>query len=155
MEIEPYLKSCEDFARVIILMGEYMTSGHSYEEVYQYGLENSVDQHVRQIWQETLAIAKAQRRSPLDALDGREASVASWLTMVFTAGIVGGVEIIWIRGGQAFLAAVKILRRHPSLEPDLRKRLIEDLTKAGTEVGLSSEFSASASQQFIDSVAPE
>ena len=153
--MESYLKSCEDFARVMILMGEYMISGHSYEEVYQYGLENSVDQHVRQIWQETLAIANGRRRSPLDALDGREASVAPWLTKVFMAGAVSGVETLWIRGGQAFLAAAETLRRPSSLGPDRRKRLIEDLTKAGADVGLSDEFSASAARQFIDRVAPE
>ena len=64
-------------------------------------------------------------------------------------------ESIWIRGGKAFLEVAQKIQSHPHLEPKLRSQLIEDLSRVGSGIGLSADFSASASRQFIEIVASE
>jgi hypothetical protein len=152
MKSTVYLDSCEHFARAMVSMGQFMSSGRTYEETYQHGADNTTDPQVRQIWLDMLDIANERARSPLEALKNRDEWVTPWLLNLFTVGVLAGVETIWIRGGQAFLEVARMLRENPRPDASLRKKLITDLAKAGSGLGLAADFSSSASGQFIETV---
>jgi len=144
------LNASEAFAQALVAMGAFMGAGHTYEETYVHAAEQTTDPRVREVWQAMVKASQEGRPSPLQVVSQRKDLIAPWLVQVFLAGVLAGAESIWSEGGKAFLDIVRNLRQEPHPTPAVREKWIATLAQAGTEVGLSQSFSASAARQFIE-----
>jgi hypothetical protein len=134
----------------MVSMGEFMAQGKTYEETYRKGLTITRGPSLRRLWEEMLAIADERRRSPLEALKSQEKLVASWLLSIFVAGVVAGVETIWIKGGRTFLEVWRALQDSPEPSNELQGRAFLKLVVTGIDLGLRIDKAVSDSLQIIE-----
>jgi hypothetical protein len=144
------LSNSEEFARVMVSMGEFMGQGRSYEETYQHALTITSGNSLRSLWEEILTMGKDRNWSPLDALRHQQELIGGWLISVFFAGVIAGVETIWIRGGRAFLEVWRSLRNGPPPSNELQGRAFLKLVVTGIRLGLRIEHAISGSQEILD-----
>jgi hypothetical protein len=140
----------EEFARVIVSMGEFMDQGKTYEETYRHAEEITQSPDLCQLWKEMLTIANERSRSPLEAFKGREGLIGEWLLSIFFAGTVAGVETIWIKGGQTFLEVCRALRASPQASFDLQGRAFLKLVVAAIQLGVGLDQAVRGAQEIIE-----
>ena len=143
-------KDREEFARVIISMGEFMAPGNTYEQTYRHAQEITERPALSQLWKEMLAIAEERKQSPLDVFKGREKLIGEWLISIFIAGTVAGVETIWIIGGQTFLEVSQALHASSQASPDLQGRAFLKLIVSAIRLGVSLDHAVRGAQEIIN-----